>query len=88
MGDLVRYRLCFRLFGRKPGPFNVAMTLSVAYRKKAANMSLLRSLVLPAYHFQTLRAMNDVTSDGAETAEVLETIKRIRSGDAQGWFRA
>jgi hypothetical protein len=36
----------------------------------------------------TLRAMNDVTSDGAETAEVLETIKRIRSGDAQGWFRA
>jgi alpha-beta hydrolase superfamily lysophospholipase len=41
-----------------------------------------------SYHFQTLRAMNDVASDGADTAEVLETIKRIRSGDAQGWFRA
>jgi hypothetical protein len=40
------------------------------------------------YHFQTLRAMNDVASDGADIAEVLETIKRIRSGDAQGWFRA
>ena len=41
-----------------------------------------------SYHFQTLRAMNDVASDGADTAEVLETIKKIRAGDAQGWFRA
>jgi alpha-beta hydrolase superfamily lysophospholipase len=40
------------------------------------------------YHFQTLRALNDIAADGAETSEVLETIKRIRSGDAQGWFRA
>ena len=38
-----------------------------------------------SYHFQ---ALNDVPSDGADTAEVLETIKRVRSGDAQGWFRA
>jgi hypothetical protein len=41
-----------------------------------------------SYHFQTLRAMNDVASDGADTAEVLETIRQIRSGDAQCWFRA
>ena len=41
-----------------------------------------------SYHFQTLRAMTDVASDGADTAEVLETIKQIRAGDAQGWFRA
>ena len=41
-----------------------------------------------SYHFQTLRAMNDVASDGADTSEVLETIKQIRSGDAQAWFRA
>src|SRR5262249_53200866 len=40
------------------------------------------------YHFQTLRALNDIASDGADTSEVLETIKHIRSGDAQGWFRA
>ena len=40
------------------------------------------------YHFQTLRVLNDVPSDGADTAEVLETIKRVRSGDPQGWFRA
>src|SRR5712692_4083154 len=40
------------------------------------------------YHFQTLRVLNDVASDGAETSEVLETVKHIRSGDAQGWFSA
>ena len=40
------------------------------------------------YHFQTLRALNDIAADGADTSEVLETIKHIRSGDAQGWFRA
>jgi alpha-beta hydrolase superfamily lysophospholipase len=40
------------------------------------------------YHFQTLRVLNDIASDGADTSEVLETIKHIRSGDAQGWFRA
>jgi hypothetical protein len=41
-----------------------------------------------SYHFQTLRVMNDIPSDGADTAEVLEAIKHIHSGDAQGWFRA
>ena len=41
-----------------------------------------------SHHFQTLRVLNDVASDGADAAEVLETIKRIRAGDAQGWFRA
>ncbi|WP_338822172.1 alpha/beta hydrolase family protein [Bradyrhizobium septentrionale] len=40
------------------------------------------------YHFQTLRALTDIAADGADTSEVLETIKHIRSGDAQGWFRA
>jgi alpha-beta hydrolase superfamily lysophospholipase len=40
------------------------------------------------YHFQTLRALNDIAADGADTSEILETIKHIRSGDAQGWFRA
>jgi alpha-beta hydrolase superfamily lysophospholipase len=41
-----------------------------------------------SYHFQTLRVLNDVPSDGADTAEVLEMIKHVRSGDAQGWFQA
>src|SRR3982074_3311343 len=39
-----------------------------------------------SYPFQTLRVMNDVPSDGADTGEVLETIKHVRSGDAQGWW--
>jgi alpha-beta hydrolase superfamily lysophospholipase len=41
-----------------------------------------------SYHFQTLRALNDIQANGADTSEVLETIKHIRSGDAQGWFQA
>lgn len=40
------------------------------------------------FHFQTLRALNDVVSDGADISEVLETIRHIRAGGAQGWFRA
>ena len=40
------------------------------------------------YHFQTLRVLNDVAADGADVSDVLETVKHIRSGDAQGWFRA
>ncbi|MBR1146648.1 S9 family peptidase [Bradyrhizobium sp. AUGA SZCCT0431] len=41
-----------------------------------------------SYHFQTLRALTDIAADGADTSEVLETIRHIRSGDAQGWFSA
>jgi len=40
------------------------------------------------YHFHTLRVLNDVAADGADVSDVLETVKHIRSGDAQGWFRA
>lgn len=40
------------------------------------------------YHFQTLRALSNVPYGGADTAEVLETIRHIRSGDARGWFEA
>jgi dienelactone hydrolase len=40
------------------------------------------------YHFQTLRVLNETAADGADIAEVLETVTHIRSGDAQGWFRA
>jgi len=35
MGDLVRYRLCFRLFGRKPDPLHVEMTLHQFHKKVA-----------------------------------------------------
>jgi pimeloyl-ACP methyl ester carboxylesterase len=40
------------------------------------------------YHFQTLRALNDIPSGGADTSEVLETIKHIRSGNSDSWYAA
>jgi hypothetical protein len=62
-----------------------AIAYAILHRKDVGNA---RFFANQPYHFQTLRAMNDVASDGADTAEVLETIKQIRAGDAQGWFRA
>ncbi|CAN5447050.1 hypothetical protein BH10PSE16_BH10PSE16_11080 [soil metagenome] len=41
-----------------------------------------------AFHFQTLRVLNNIHADGADTAEVLETIGHIREGDTQSWFDA
>ena len=40
------------------------------------------------YHFQTLRALNDIPYDGADTSEILATIEHIKSGDADGWYDA
>jgi alpha-beta hydrolase superfamily lysophospholipase len=40
------------------------------------------------YHFQTLRALNDIPYDGADTSEVLETIKHITAGDSDSWYDA
>lgn len=41
-----------------------------------------------AFHFQTLRAINDVKADGAESGEILETIKHIKEGDTESWYLA
>ncbi len=64
----------------------IGLIAYAALRRRDAGMS--RFFVDQSYHFQTLRALDVVASAGADTAEVLETIKRIRAGDAQGWFRA
>ncbi len=40
------------------------------------------------YHFQTLRALNDIPYGGADTSEVLETIKHIKAGDSDSWYGA
>jgi pimeloyl-ACP methyl ester carboxylesterase len=40
------------------------------------------------YHFQALRALNDIPYGGADTSEILETIKRIKAGDADSWYNA
>src|ERR1700674_4513464 len=42
----------------------------------------------PTYHFQTLRALNDIPYDGADTSEILETIKHITAGDSDSWYSA
>src|SRR6266571_6178901 len=40
------------------------------------------------HHFQTLRALNDIPYDGADTSEVLETIKHVKAGDSDSWYNA
>ena len=40
------------------------------------------------YHFQTLRVFNNIPYGGADTSEVLETIKGIKVGDADSWYSA
>jgi alpha-beta hydrolase superfamily lysophospholipase len=64
----------------------VAIVISVVARSTDHGQG--RFFTDQTYHFQTLRALTDIAADGADTAEVLETIKHIRSGDAQGWFAA
>ncbi|CEJ10215.1 2,6-dihydropseudooxynicotine hydrolase [bacterium YEK0313] len=40
------------------------------------------------YHFQALRVLSDAPSGGADIAETLEAIGRIREGDPIGWHDA
>ena len=40
------------------------------------------------YHFQTLRALNDIPYGGADTSEVLAAIMRIKVGDTDSWYTA
>jgi pimeloyl-ACP methyl ester carboxylesterase len=80
------------MFKTKPFWFAVAAALLVGgiavAALRRADVGQGRFFADQTYHFQTLRVLNDVASDGADIAEVLETIKHIRSGDEQGWFRA
>ena len=41
-----------------------------------------------AFHFQTLRTVNSICAEGADTGEVLQTISNIREGDTESWFTA
>ena len=41
-----------------------------------------------AFHFQTLRTVNTICADGADTGEVLQTISNIREGNIESWFTA
>jgi len=40
------------------------------------------------YHHLTMRALGTIPYGGADTGEVLETVKHIRAGDAESWYAA
>lgn len=40
------------------------------------------------YHHLTLRALGEIPYAGADTGEIIETIKHIRAGDSNSWFEA
>ena len=40
------------------------------------------------YHFETLRALGYILTGGADTSEVLETVKLVTEGDSQSWYAA
>ncbi|QHC36798.1 S9 family peptidase [Komagataeibacter xylinus] len=40
------------------------------------------------FHFQTLRALNDIAANGADLNEVLTAISAIPDGDTKAWFDA
>jgi alpha-beta hydrolase superfamily lysophospholipase len=40
------------------------------------------------YHFQTLRVFTNIPYGGADTGEILTTIKKARQGDEESWFHA
>ena len=52
MGDLVRYRLWFRLFGRKPDPLHVEMTLHQDFYSASTNWSAGERLDCPLVGFK------------------------------------
>lgn len=54
----------------------------------AKDMGSPRFFADQTYHFQTLRALSDIPADGADTQEVLETIRHIPAGDPQSWYKA
>jgi len=40
----------------------------------------------PVFHFQTIRALMEINTGGADTGEVLAAIARIIDGDVQSWY--
>ena len=56
--------------------------------KRRADVGQRRFFRNQTYHFQTLRVFNDIPAGGADTGEILQAIRSIRSGDAQRWYVA
>lgn len=63
-------------------------TSMVVLRPHVDDAGLGRLFADQTYHHQALRALNHAAAHGADVSEVLETIRHVRAGDAQGWYAA
>jgi len=62
------------------------LLLAFIWWKRGADVGRTRFFKNQTYHFQTLRVFNDIPAGGADTGEILQAIRSIRSGDAQSWY--
>ncbi|MGO9004958.1 MAG: alpha/beta hydrolase family protein [Beijerinckiaceae bacterium] len=64
-----------------------ACLVALVIWRRGTEVGQTRFFLNQTYHFQTLRVFNDIPAGGADTGEILQAIKSIRSGDAQSWYR-
>src|SRR5471030_2688546 len=62
------------------------LLLAFLWWKQRVDVGQRRFFRNQTYHFQTLRVFNDIPAGGADTGEILEAIRSVRSGDAQSWY--
>jgi len=68
--------------------FATMLLIAWTWWKQRADVGQYRFFRNQTYHFQTLRVFNDIPAGGADTGEILQAIRSIRSGDAQRWYVA
>lgn len=61
--------------------------ISVCVLSSCASSGNSRFFSDQAYHYQTLRAFNDIESGGGDSGEILYTVKRITEGDPESWHK-
>jgi alpha-beta hydrolase superfamily lysophospholipase len=66
----------------------VVLILAVAWGWQWLDFGNQRYFVDQTYHHLTMRTLGAIPYGGADTGEVLETIKHIRAGDAESWYEA
>lgn len=64
----------------------VVVALAAAVGTSLNKASSTRFFADQSFHFQTIRAMNEIAAGGADTGEVLEAVRDVKAGDVQGWF--
>ncbi|OAG74545.1 2,6-dihydropseudooxynicotine hydrolase [Gluconobacter japonicus] len=61
---------------------------NVSAYSEVADYGVSRFFRNQTFHFQTLRALNDIVANGADLSEVLTAISSIPDGDTNAWFDA